>query len=132
MNRFFLSMMRLMVPVVLVWTITIPAQTWAQTAAGRIIGDVSDHTGASVPGATVTVTSLATQVSQHVVTQADGHYQVLSLPIGAYQVTIEKEGFERQVFDNQTLQINQSLRVDANLDRTEVRGNRGHRTGEQY
>jgi Carboxypeptidase regulatory-like domain/TonB-dependent Receptor Plug Domain len=113
MNRFFRCVMRLIVFVVLVGAI--PAQSWAQNAAGRIIGNVTDPTGASVPGAAVTVTNLATQASQRVVTDESGHYQVPLLPIGNYSVTIEKEGFQQQVFHNQTLQINQSLLVDAQL-----------------
>ena len=87
----------------------------AQNAAGRILGNVTDPSGAAVSGAKVTVTNVATQVSQQATTDNDGFYQALGLPIGTYRVTIEKEGFRSQVFDNQTLQINQSLRVDAQL-----------------
>jgi len=87
----------------------------AQNAAGRIIGNVTDPSGASVSGAKVTVTNVATQVSQQTTTDNDGFYQALGLPIGSYRVTIEKVGFRVQVFENQTLQINQSLRVDAQL-----------------
>jgi hypothetical protein len=90
-------------------------ETPAQNAAGRIIGNVTDPSGASVSGATVTVTNVTTQVSQQAVTDKDGYFQVLAVPIGAYSVAIEKEGFQRQVFENQILQINQSLRVDAKL-----------------
>jgi hypothetical protein len=113
MNRPFQSFMCFMVLVAFVGTI--PSQAWAQNAAGRIIGNVTDATGASVPDAEVTVTNDATQASQHVVTDQSGHYQVPLLPVGTYTVTIEKEGFEKQVFDDQALQINQSLRVDAQL-----------------
>jgi len=87
----------------------------AQNAAGRIIGNVTDSSGGSISGAGVTVTNMATQISQHVVTDKDGFYQILSLPIGSYGVAVEKDGFQRQVFENQVLQINQSLRVDAKL-----------------
>ena len=89
--------------------------TPAQNAAGRIVGNVTDPSGASVAGATVTVTNVATQNSKQLVTDKDGYYQVLSLPIGTYSVAIEKDGFQRQLFEDQVLQINQSLRVDAKL-----------------
>jgi hypothetical protein len=88
---------------------------WAQNAGGRIIGNVTDQSGAAVPGATVTVTNAGTQISQKVVTDNEGYYQVLSLPIGTYGVVIEKAGFQKAVFGGQALQINQSLRVDAKL-----------------
>ena len=92
-----------------------PSTLMAQNAAGRIIGNVTDPSGAAVSGAKVTVTNVATQVSQETNTDMEGFYQALGLPIGNYRVTIEKEGFRTQVFDNQTVQINQSLRVDAQL-----------------
>src|SRR5229473_8559182 len=56
----------------------------AQEATGRIIGAVTDPRGAVVPGATVTVTNTSTQttqISRETVTNDDGNYQVLSLPI---------------------------------------------------
>lgn len=97
--------------------------TPAQNAAGRIVGNVTDPSGASVAGATVTVKNVATQVSQQAVTDKDGYFQVLAVPIGTYSVAFEKDGFQRQEFENQVLQINQSLRVDAKLEigsKTEV------------
>ena len=87
----------------------------AQNAAGRIIGNVTDQSGATLPGAKVTVMNIATQVTQSTLTDKDGFFQVLSLPIGHYRVSIERDGFERQIFDDETLQINQSLRLDAKL-----------------
>src|SRR5579863_5998239 len=113
MSRFFRLLAHLTVSIALLGTI--PAHTWAQNAAGRIIGNVTDPTGAAIPGADVTVTNVATGASQHAATDETGHYQALLLPIGTYKVTIEKEGFQQRVFDNQTLQINQSLRVDGQL-----------------
>ena len=87
----------------------------AQDATGRIIGNVSDPSGAAVPDVKVTVTNDKTLISEDTSTDREGFYQVLSLPIGTYTVTVEKEGFRRQVFDHQTLQIGQSLRLDAKL-----------------
>lgn len=86
-----------------------------QDATGRIIGNVSDPSGAAVPDVKVTVTNDKTLISEDTFTDREGFYQVLSLPIGTYTVTVEKAGFRRQVFDHQTLQINQSLRLDAKL-----------------
>src|SRR5882724_8715930 len=87
----------------------------AQNATGRIIGNITDPSGAAILDAKVTVTNVATQVSRETSTDADGYFQVLDLPIGAYRVTIEKEGFRTGVFEDQKLQINQSLRVSTKL-----------------
>jgi len=87
----------------------------AQDATGRIIGNVSDPSGAAIPDVKVTVTNDKTLITEVTTTSNEGFYQVLSLPIGSYTVTVEKAGFRRQVFDHQTLQISQSLRLDAKL-----------------
>jgi len=88
----------------------------AQEAEGRIVGNVTDQTGAAVVGARVTVTNVGTQISRSTTTDKNGFYEVLSLPIGSYKVTIEMSGFRKQVFEHQALQINQSLRLDARLE----------------
>ena len=87
----------------------------AQDAVGRIVGNVTDPSGAAVAGAKVTVTNPKTGVSQTATTDKDGFYQVLSLPIGTYQVAVELQGFRRELFSNENVQINQTLRVDAQL-----------------
>src|ERR1700730_2972036 len=92
----------------------------AQDAAGRIVGNVTDPNGGTVSDARVTVTNVATQVSQEATVDQDGYYQTSSLPIGTYRVTIERSDFRRAVFDNQVLHINQVLRVDAKLELGEI------------
>jgi hypothetical protein len=91
------------------------ARTYGQDATGRIIGNVTDPSGSAVAGATVTVDNVNTHIVETTTTNKEGYYQVLSLPIGYYQVTILQTGFSKQVFENQNLQINQSLRLDAQL-----------------
>jgi hypothetical protein len=87
----------------------------AQEATGRIIGNVTDPSGSAVLGATVTITNTATKITRTTTTNETGFYQALSLPIGDYDVTVEKEGFRKTVFTHQNLQISQSLRLDAQL-----------------
>jgi outer membrane receptor protein involved in Fe transport len=88
----------------------------AQDTTGRILGNVTDPSGAPIQGAKVTVENIGTKISQVVETDAAGFYQVPGLPIGDYHITIDLTGFRRQVFDQQNLQINQSLRLDAKLE----------------
>jgi len=88
----------------------------AQDATGRIIGIVTDPTGAVVPRAKVTVTNVATGAKSETTSGEDGSYQVLLLPIGAYTVAAEAQGFRRIVTGNQQLEINQSLKVDLKLE----------------
>jgi len=90
--------------------------TLAQNAAGRIVGTVTDPSGAVVADAKITVTNVATQVKYEGTSGTDGYFQVPLLPIGTYDVAIEKSGFMKAAFRSQNLQINQVLRIDAKLE----------------
>ena len=72
------------------------ASAWAQVAsnAADLAGVVTDPSGSRIPGATVTVRSLATNQTRIVTTDADGAYNVLALPPGKYEVTVEAAGFD--------------------------------------
>ena len=98
---------------------TLQSTVRSQEATGRILGTVTDPQGAVVPGAKVTVTNTGTQTAQITrdgVTDEEGNYQIPSLPIGTYRVTIERQGFKTFVSEDNRLQINQSLRIDAPLE----------------
>jgi hypothetical protein len=87
----------------------------AQTASGRIIGTVTDAQGAAIAGAKVTVTNTGTNARSDTVTNADGFYQVLQLPVGTYTVTAGHEGFSKAVTEAESLDINQALRIDVHM-----------------
>ena len=67
----------------------------AQTFRGSIVGTVLDQTEAPVPAAKVTAKNQATGVARTTLTQDAGTFAIPELPIGAYTVTVEKEGFAR-------------------------------------
>src|SRR5215472_9494675 len=62
-----------------------PAAT-AQVAAGTITGVVTDQAHATVPGATVTVTNVATNVRRVSTSTTDGVYSVPGLAPGTYRI----------------------------------------------
>jgi iron complex outermembrane receptor protein len=68
---------------------------FAQPAQGRITGVVRDVTGATISGATVTLTNQATNVSQAVTSTVDGTYSANVAP-GTYTVAASHRGFGRQ------------------------------------
>ena len=68
------------------------SQTFAQS--GQITGQVSDPSGARVPGADVTVTNMGTGVASPTTTNADGYYTVPFLPPGEYRIAVTKSGFK--------------------------------------
>lgn len=68
--------------------------SFAQLDAG-IVGQVTDQSGAVLPGVTVTAKSPSLQVpSVTDVTKANGEYRLTPLPIGTYQIDYELQGFQ--------------------------------------
>jgi len=100
----------------IVLTFAMQATSLAQEATARIIGTITDPRGALVAGAKITVTNVATGVSREAVSDSEGNYQVLSLPLGKYRVSAERAGFKQVVIETKPLEINQVLRVDAVLE----------------
>src|SRR5260370_18633567 len=89
----------------------------AQDTTGKIVGTVTDPSGAIVAGATVTATNTGTGTARQTSTDRQGHYQILELPIGRYEVAAEATGFSRiLVASKNPLEINQTLRIDVVLE----------------
>jgi len=90
---------------------------WAQDATGTIAGSITDASGALVAGAKVTVTNIDTKTTKQAVSNNQGFYQVLLLPIGHYEVSAEAAGFSKSTTRPASpLEINQTLRVDLTLE----------------
>src|SRR3989441_10381519 len=109
--RLFLSM-----GLLLALGLIAPATALAQTGAGSLTGIVTDQTGATVPGATVTATNQATNVIYTAVSNEAGNYTVTSLPIGTYVVKVELSGFKTAATKPIELEAKQILRVDFKLE----------------
>ena len=86
----------------------------AQVDRATLSGIVRDTGGGVVPGATVTVSNVATNVESHQTTTETGGYQVVNLVPGRYQVEVELTGFKKssQVI---TLEVGQRVRLDVEL-----------------
>lgn len=85
---------------------------WGQLAnQPSILGVVKDQSGAVVGDATVTITNVATNVSQSVKTDAEGRFDVLGLQVGTYSVTASRQGFADWKLDRLVLQIGQHSRL---------------------
>ncbi len=89
--------------VVLIWW-AVSAVIMAQTTA-TISGSVSDQAGGLVPGATINVTNVDTQVSRVTTTDASGLYYVPALSPGRYKITATAPGFATAVQEELTLTV---------------------------
>src|SRR5262245_54271155 len=88
----------------------------AQDFRGSIAGTVADSTGGVLPGVTITVANTETGVSQHVVTDTSGLYQVFYLNAGTYSVTAELQGFKRVARPDNTVRVGEVARAASTMD----------------
>lgn len=107
--------MILMVVLALALALVPQARLWAQGITGSITGTVTDSSGAAVPGATVTVTQVATNTSHTVTSSDNGNFTVPQLPPGEYAVKVDKAAFESYVQKGIILSIDQVVQVNAPL-----------------
>src|SRR2546422_5730693 len=82
------------------------------TTLARLIGTVTDPSGASVPGAQVTAHNKGTNVPASGITDERGNYLIDKLPPGLYDVSVEVAGFKKQVATDVRLAVEQRARVD--------------------
>src|SRR5580765_172696 len=88
----------------------------AQTNSGQISGVVRDSQGGVLPGATVSAEHVATGTRIERITDERGRYFLPSLPVGAYIISAQLEGFRRVLRSGLVLQLGQTLALDFNLD----------------
>ena len=78
----------------------------AQGTTTRITGIVQDNAGAAVSGATVTLKSEGTAVSQSVETKESGIYAFDLIQAGTYTISVEKQGFKKYVSTGNIANVN--------------------------
>src|SRR5580704_11248288 len=83
----------------------------AQTTAA-ITGRVTDASGGIVPGAKITVRDVERGTVWPAETNSDGIYDLPRLPIGTYEIKVEKQGFKAATRSSIALEVNQVARLD--------------------
>src|SRR5438552_156352 len=96
---------------------TLAISLWTPPASGQavygsIIGTVTDPSGAAVPNAKVTVTSVSKGTSYEAATNADGNYSVTHLIPDTYNVRVEAPGFKAFETKNIPVSLDAAARVD--------------------
>ena len=87
----------------------------AQFENGSLVGTIRDASGASVAGASVTVTNTATGAENKATANGSGDWEVPSLRVGLYRVTASMSGFNTAVADNVSLSVGSRQRIDLTL-----------------
>ncbi|MBX7221248.1 MAG: carboxypeptidase regulatory-like domain-containing protein [Blastocatellia bacterium] len=87
----------------------------AQATTAVIQGEVTDGTGAIVPGAKISAKSVETGLERNVTSNEDGIYRIPLLPVGTYKVTAEANGFSTLVVENINLTVGQTFTQNLSL-----------------
>jgi hypothetical protein len=92
----------------------------AQILYGGLIGNVTDATHASIPGATVTVVNQATQATRQSTTNESGAYSFPTLATGTYELSVSMDGFRTARRSGVVVPVNNTIRVDVAMELGEV------------
>jgi hypothetical protein len=88
---------------------------FAQDIFGRIVGTITDSSGAVVPDVKVRIVNEATLVPRVVTADKDGYFVADALQAGTYTVTAERDGFNRLKKEGNVLTAGGRLTVDLTL-----------------
>src|SRR6187397_862689 len=87
----------------------------AQESRGSISGLVVDSSGGALPGVTVTIRNNGTNATVVQTTNSSGQYTAVFLLPGAYTVTVELSGFQKQEHQNVQVHVGDRLQLDSTL-----------------
>ena len=87
----------------------------SQTATGQFNGHVYDQNGSVVPGATVTLLDMQTNLSRSTQTNGEGLYEFPLIKPGSYKLTVTQSGFDTATSPQFTLEVNQIATQDFKL-----------------
>ena len=94
--------------------------TQSQSTTGRILGTLTDQSGAAVAGASVVVTDVQRGTSRTMTTDESGGYAGPDLQPGTYRIHVEVKGFKSVERPNVQIEVATDLRVDFTLQPGQV------------
>ena len=93
---------------------------FAQTYTGRILGTVTDQSGAALAGAEVVITDMQRGVTRSLATDQAGAYVAPDLSPGVYKIRAEAKGFKSVERLNIELEVAKDARIDLALQPGQV------------
>lgn len=88
----------------------------AQTVLGRVAGTVLDASGAVLPGATITLTNVATNQVSTAVSSDTGAFVFPQVPAGTYKAVIELQGFKTATYTQVIVNVGTEYSLTARLE----------------
>jgi Carboxypeptidase regulatory-like domain/TonB dependent receptor len=92
----------------------------AQSTAGRILGTLTDQSGAAVAGATVVITDEQRGTSRSLTADDSGDFAAPDLPPGIYKIHVEARGFKSVERPNVQIEVATDVRADFSLQPGQV------------
>src|SRR3984885_10284191 len=86
--------------------------TIAQSTAGRVLGTITDQSGASLSGASIVITDTQRGTARSLTTGATGDYAVPDLIPGMYKIHVEAKGFKSVERPSVTVEVATDVRAD--------------------
>lgn len=86
-----------------------------QAVNGTLLGTVTDVGGGLVAGARVTLTETETGVAKKGTANESGNYTFADIPPGLYALSVEHDGFKKEIRRGISVSINNSVRIDMRL-----------------
>jgi hypothetical protein len=111
----------------LVLSLSLAPTAWAQQTLGTVNVTVVDASGAPVPGASLSLTDLATNDTRRAVSQEAGNYTFVNLNFGQHKLTVSLQGFATQSYDvlvqsARTTDVKATVKVGGVEESVEVSG----------
>ena len=91
------------------------AGLFGQAMDSILVGTVTDSTGASVAGASVTALNKDTGVKYASTTSSTGEYRLNNIPVGRYDISASRQGFAAATVAGVELQLNHTSSVNLTL-----------------
>jgi hypothetical protein len=88
---------------------------YGQTVTGSITGEVTDPSGASLPGASVLAHNIDTGVDTPTTSNSSGLFRIQFLPIGHYEITVKADGFAAATLPAFNLEVLQTANFDVKM-----------------
>ncbi len=107
---------RICLQLAVVLIVFVPSLLHAQSTTQTIQGLVTDQSRAVVPGATVTITNLATGIETKASTNETGNYSFQLVPVGYYEVKCELDGLKPVIVPDLRVETGGQVRRDFELE----------------
>ena len=88
----------------------------AQTTSGKIMGTLTDQSGAVVAATEVTLVNLGTNDTRQVPTNGLGFYRFVNVPPGSYRIKVAKQGFKTITREPIGLEVEGSVQINLTME----------------